>query len=180
MPIRAFTFKTEPNRAFSFSKSSYFWLFSVNFFKEYNFLIEKTHFWWCLQDYTLKNWQKCWESASFFAFQGNSVFLIIEQAELSRAFWKAWRAEPSFFPQKLEPKPSRTEPSFDSDPTLITSHFLRSLNAQFQWTFLAQLKQFNFPAKIKMGLSATPRAVLGFLAPKNHPLAYCRPFGCNR
>ena len=39
-----FTFKTEPNRAFGFPKLSYFLLFSVEFFKEYNFLEEKTHF----------------------------------------------------------------------------------------------------------------------------------------
>ena len=40
----------------------------------------------------------------------------------SRAFWKAWRAEPTFFAQKLEPKPSRAEPSFGSDPTLVLSY----------------------------------------------------------
>ena len=38
-----FAFKTKPNRAFGYSKLSYFWLFSVDFFKEYNFLEEKTH-----------------------------------------------------------------------------------------------------------------------------------------
>jgi len=60
-----FAFKTEPNRAFGFPKLSYFWLFSVEFFKEYNFLEEKTHFYWCLQDYTLRNWKKCSKSAHF-------------------------------------------------------------------------------------------------------------------
>ena len=54
-----FAFKTEPNRAFGFPKLSYFWLFWVDFFKEYNFLVEKTHFYWCLQDCTLRNCQKC-------------------------------------------------------------------------------------------------------------------------
>ena len=49
-----FAFKTKPNRAFCFPKLSNLWLFSVDFFKEYNFLVEKTHFYWCLQDYTLK------------------------------------------------------------------------------------------------------------------------------
>ena len=49
-----FAFNTEPNRAFGFPKLSYFWLFWVDFFKEYNFLLAKTHFYWCLQDYTLK------------------------------------------------------------------------------------------------------------------------------
>ena len=69
-----FAFKTEPNRAFGFPKLSYFWLFSVDFFKEYNFLEEKTHFYWCLQDYTLKNWQKCWKSAHFLFFKVTRFF----------------------------------------------------------------------------------------------------------
>ena len=48
-----FAFKTEPNRAFGFPKLSYSWLFLVDFFNEYKFLVEKMHFYWCLQDYTL-------------------------------------------------------------------------------------------------------------------------------
>ena len=39
-----FAFKTEPNQAFSFPKLSYFLLFSVDFFQEYNFLDEKRTF----------------------------------------------------------------------------------------------------------------------------------------
>ena len=50
-----------------FLKLGYFWLFSVEFFKEYNFLVEKTHFYWCLQDYTLKSWQK-FENQLIFCF----------------------------------------------------------------------------------------------------------------
>ena len=69
-----FAFKTKPNRAFGFPKLSYFWLFSVDFFKEFNFLVEKTHFYWCLQDYTLKNWQKCWKSAHFLFFKVTRFF----------------------------------------------------------------------------------------------------------
>ena len=42
---RAFCFQNlvwlEPNQAFGFPKLSNFWIFSVNFFKKYNFLIEK-------------------------------------------------------------------------------------------------------------------------------------------
>ena len=65
------------------------------------------------------------EISSFFVFKGNSVFEKIEQAELnraffarygkpSRAFWKAWRAEPSqaelFFPKaRAKTEPSRAE-----------------------------------------------------------------------
>ena len=58
---------------------------------------------------------------------------MIEQAEPNRAFfcyiWQgepcflegmASRAELSFFSQKLEPKPSRAESSFGSDPTLLS------------------------------------------------------------
>ena len=47
---------------------------------------------------------------------------MIEEAKLNRAlFWKIWWAEPrrAFFHKKLEPKPSRAEPSFGSDPTLL-------------------------------------------------------------
>ena len=55
------------------------------------------------------------EINSFFAFKGNSVFKMIEQAELNRAFFARYgelsQAEPSFFSQKLEPKLSRAEPS---------------------------------------------------------------------
>ena len=69
-----FAFKTKPNRAFGFPKLSYFWLFSVEFFKEYNFLDEKAHFYWCLQDYTLKNWQKCWKSAHFLFLKVTQFF----------------------------------------------------------------------------------------------------------
>ena len=54
---------------------------------------------------------------------------------------------------------------------------MRSLNAQFQWTFLAQLRQFEFPAKIKMGFSAVPRAIIGSLGPQYYSLTYCGPFG---
>ena len=61
---------------------------------------------------------KMLEISSFFVFQSNSVFQVIEQAELNRAFfarygelsqafWKAWRAEPSFSTQELEAKLSR-------------------------------------------------------------------------
>ena len=49
----------------------------------------------------------------------------------------ASRAEPSFlegmasraelFTQKLEPKPSRAEPSFGSDPTLLGSTFIKGV-----------------------------------------------------
>ena len=49
------------------------------------------------------------EISLFFDFQGNSVFYLIEQAELNRAFFARY-GEPSFFSQKLEPKPSRAEP----------------------------------------------------------------------
>ena len=49
----------EPNRAFNFTNLSIFLQFSVDFFKEYNFLVERAHYYWCLQDYTLKNWHKC-------------------------------------------------------------------------------------------------------------------------
>ena len=41
---KLFSFKTEPNRAFGFPKLSYFWLFWVDFFKEYNFLVKKYTF----------------------------------------------------------------------------------------------------------------------------------------
>ena len=37
---KLFAFKTEPNQAFAFPKLSYFELFSVDFFKEYKFLVE--------------------------------------------------------------------------------------------------------------------------------------------
>ena len=47
------------------------------------------------------------KNSSFFVFQGNSVFSMIEQAELNRAFFQdlASRAEPSF----LEGMASRAE-----------------------------------------------------------------------
>ena len=59
--------------------------------------------------------------SSLFGFWGNSVFSIIEQAELNQAFLQDMvsRAKLSFFAQKLEPKPSRAEPFFDSDTTLV-------------------------------------------------------------
>ena len=60
---------------------------------------------------------------------------MIEQAELNRAFFarygepsraflKAWRAEPSraFFPKSSSQ--NRAEPSFGSDPTLIVANFV--------------------------------------------------------
>ena len=55
-----------------------------------------------------------------------------EQAELNRAFFArygkpsflegmvSW-AKPSFFSQKLEPKPSQAELSFGLDPTLVST-----------------------------------------------------------
>ena len=60
------------------------------------------------------------KNSSFFVCQGNSVFSMIEQAELNRAFWKAWRAKPSqaFLPKSLSQK--QTEPSLGSNPTLNT------------------------------------------------------------
>ena len=84
----------------------------------------------------LKKLAKMLEINSFVVFKGKLVFWIIEQAELNRAFlqdmvswaepsqafWKTWRAEPSFFAQKLEPKPSQAKPSFGSDPTLERTH----------------------------------------------------------
>ena len=61
------------------------------------------------------------EISSFFVFQGNLFFRMIEQAELNQAFLQdmasraelsflegmASRAKPSFFLQKLKPRPSR-------------------------------------------------------------------------
>ena len=38
---KLFALKTEPNRALGFPKLSNFLLFSVDFFKKYNFLVEK-------------------------------------------------------------------------------------------------------------------------------------------
>ena len=83
----------------------------------------------------LKKLAKMLEISSFFVFKGNSVFWMMEQAELNRAFFQdlasraepsflegmASRAKPTFFSQKLEPKPSRAKPSFGSDPTLHTT-----------------------------------------------------------
>ena len=69
-----FPFKTEPNQAFCFPKLSNFWLFSVNSFKEYHFLVEKIHFYWCLQDYDFKKWQKCWKLAHFLFFKVTCFF----------------------------------------------------------------------------------------------------------
>ena len=48
------------------------------------------------------------KNSSFFVFQGNSVFSMIEQAELNRAFF-----------QDLA---SRAEPSFGSDITLVFTY----------------------------------------------------------
>ena len=81
----------------------------------------------------LKKLSKLLKISSFFVFQGNSVFWMIEQAELNQSFLQdmaSWakpsflegmvsRAKPSFFPKKLEPKLSWAEPSFSSDPTLV-------------------------------------------------------------
>lgn len=55
----------------------------------------------------LKKFAKMLEISSFFVFQGNSVFKMIEQAELNRAFLQDMvsRAEPSF----LEGMASRAE-----------------------------------------------------------------------
>ena len=49
------------------------------------------------------------KNSSFFVFKATRFFLIIEQAKLNRAVFQetASQAEPSFFVQKLEPKPSR-------------------------------------------------------------------------
>ena len=110
-----FVFKTEPNRAFGFPKLSYFWLFSVEFFKEYNFLDEKTHFYWCLQDYTLKNWQKCWKSAHFLFLKVTRFFEWWSKPSWTKLFDKASPAEPSFFQMQAEPSfcfQNRAKPSF--------------------------------------------------------------------
>ena len=66
---KLFAFKTEPNWAFSFPNLSIFWQFSVDFFKECNLIVERAHYYWCLQDYTLENWQKCWKSAHYLFFK---------------------------------------------------------------------------------------------------------------
>ena len=77
------------------------------------------------------------KNSSFFVFQGNSVFSMIEQAELNQAFFQdlasraepsflegmASQAEPSFFSQKLEPKPSRDELRLGPNTTTFTREF---------------------------------------------------------
>ena len=70
---KLFAFKTEPNRAFGFSKLSYFLLFSVDFVKEFNFLVEKRILFMSSGLY-LKELAKMLEISSFFVFQGNSFF----------------------------------------------------------------------------------------------------------
>ena len=57
----------------------------------------------------LKRLAKMLEISSFFVFQGNSGFWMIEQAELNRAFFcKIWRAEPSWaFWKAWQAEPSR-------------------------------------------------------------------------
>ena len=103
-----FAFKTEPNRAFRFPKLSNFWLFSLNFFKEYNFLDEKIHFYWCLQDYTLKNWQKCWKSAHF---------LFFKQTELNRAFLQDMASRAELFCPKAWKKTKLSQAEWASAQT---------------------------------------------------------------
>ena len=78
-----------------------------------------------------KKLSKMLKISSFFAFQSNSVFEMIEQAELNRAFFARYcepsraelfgrHGEPSraFFSKSSSQK--RAEPSFGSDPTLLT------------------------------------------------------------
>ena len=76
----------------------------------------------------LKKSAKMLEISSFFVFQGNSAFWMKEQAELnqaflakygepSQAFWKAWRAEPTFFPKSSSQNWANS--SLGSDQTLL-------------------------------------------------------------
>ena len=78
---------------------------------------------------------------------------MIEQAELNRAFFARYdepsflegmasRAEPSFFPQKLEPKPSQAKPSFGSDPTLLFSNLALVIDSNA--FFLSDTKMLPF------------------------------------
>ena len=105
-----------------FQNWAIFYNFQLTFLKEFNFLVEKTYFYWCLQDYNLKNWQKCWRSAHFLLF-GNLIFWIIEQAELNRAFFARYGVPRRAFWKALRAEPNQGKPSFGLDPTLFFSHF---------------------------------------------------------
>ena len=75
--------------------------------------------------------------------------------EPSRAFWKAWRAELSFYAQKLEPKQSRAELRLGPNTTYLAYYEMRTGQARegekfsnFDWilpgfTFLMVLIIFS-------------------------------------
>ena len=158
---RAFCFQNRAKPSLCFSKLSNFWLFSVDFFKEYNFLAEKTHFYWCLQD---SRFLKTLEISSFFVFLRLVVFLDhrVSQAKPSffarygkpsRAFWKAWSGEPSFLPKSSSQNWAKQSSS--SDPTLLLIHLelLASLYSisnygglpwsyKFAWLTISAKKKF--------------------------------------
>ena len=71
---KLFAFKTEPNWAFRFKELSNFWLFSVDFFKEYYFLVEKNKLLLMSSGLYLKEVAKMWKSTHFLFFKVTRFF----------------------------------------------------------------------------------------------------------